>query len=115
MDKHPLFDINLVSQVIEYCDGEGLHQDFPVDCTDDWIMVRSRCPKPVQVKEHVKVENTTSYLVLWSNGDRSWEVEPSRYSFRNGIRKRVYGKRQLKWCIQMYKRKRLTSSSEVIE
>ena len=116
MDKHPLFDLNLVEEVIEYCNGEGLHSDFPVDCTDDWINTRFQCNKPVQVKTHLKQQGTTSYLILWSNGDRSWEVEPSRFSFRNGIRKRVYGQRRLKWCIQMYKRNRSAmSTSEIVE
>ncbi len=114
---HPLFDFHLLDEIIAFADAPGAHVDHPIDLTDDSPMPEPGM-YPIRVNHHVTHEGSTSYLVLWSNGDRSWEPAPKRSRV---VRQLNYtwnmygGSRRLRWCIARYHRLLNTLFLEVVQ
>lgn len=79
--SHPLFDSELIEEIIEYCDGSGAHIENPIDLTSAFLEFESErihaqptpLPYPIRIQTHLNENGLTWYFILWSNGDRSWE------------------------------------------
>jgi hypothetical protein len=77
--RHPLFDPYLVVKIISYTDGLGNHIERPIDLTSEYDEpIPSHrepliLPEPVSVQTHLRENGYQWFLILWSNGDRSWE------------------------------------------
>lgn len=93
---HPLFDPSLIEHIITYCDGLGYHIDRPIDLTQEQFSYdtrhtqSSKLPVCMRIQTHVQEEQSICYLVLWSNGDRSWEYTPPQMDSRLGRCIRLY-------------------------
>lgn len=77
---HALFEPKLIDWIIEYCDGLGNHIENPIDLTFESefepITVHTNplvLPEPVRIQTHLHENGYDWFLILWSNGDRSWE------------------------------------------
>lgn len=77
---HPLFEVELIEKIIEYCDELGMHADKPIDLTVSFDTKSEgvhtdpiSLPYPTRIQTHSVENGYTWYLILWSNGDRSWE------------------------------------------